>query len=522
LNTGLAEALRNAGSLAAAGEQFRIAIASAEKTAAGLRLGERKSGYLADKWSAYAQLALIEQARGRAAEAFAVSEQMRARQMLDLLARGRVGRRTTASSQEQDLRRRIATLTNRLETGLAPDARVREPSRAVRSTGATHQELDSAQKAYTGLLLQLRESDPGYAALVSARSRSWKEVASRLKPDQVFLEYMLTESASTVFVVTADTVAALDLRVTRQSLADLIEFSRKTTGAPGTAASKELWRIPLRRLYLSLVQPVAERGYLRGKRTLLIAPHGELHFLSFASLIAPGAGGRDRFLINQFQIAYTPSATAWIQLGERRFRPLPAGVAAFAPNVDRLPGSRMEVRAIGRIYGRKALVRMGAAATPAALHAALPSAGILHLATYGVLNKHNPLFSFIELAPSGHDDGRLEVNEVFGMRLSGQLVILSACQTALASGALADVPPGDDWVGLVQAFLQAGARSVLASLWPVEDRATGELMEQFHRKLAAGASPVAALADAQRSLIRNPRTAPPFYWAGFSVSGRLE
>jgi CHAT domain-containing protein/Tfp pilus assembly protein PilF len=520
LHTGLAETLRSAGSLAASATEFRIAIAAAEKTAGRLRVEERRSGFLADKWSAYTQLALLEQARGRPGEAFAISEQMRARQMLDLLARGRVAAATTASRREQDLRRRIDLLTQRLETGAANVSGVREPTLAASSANATRQELDAAQKEYAGLLLRLRESDPTYAALVSARTRSWRDVASRLKSDEVFLEYLLTDSASTVFVITGDTVVALDLHVTRETLADLVEFFRRTIDRPGSSEKNELWRVPLRRLYLTLIQPVADRGYLRGKRTLLIAPHGELHFLSFAALISPGTP--DRFLIDRFQIAYTPSGTVWVQLGQRRFRSQPSGVLALAPNVNRLPGSRQEAMAIGRIYGRNALIRIGAAATSGALRAALPDVGIVHLATFGVLNKHNPLFSFIELAPAGQDDGRVEVNEVFGLPLSGQLVILSACQTALASGALADVPPGDDWVGLVQAFLQAGARSVLATLWPVEDRATGELMEQFHERLATGVSPIAALADAQRTLIRNPATAQPLYWAGFTVSGRSE
>jgi CHAT domain-containing protein len=341
-----------------------------------------------------------------------------------------------------------------------------------------------------------------------------------VRPDQVFLEYLLTDSACTVFVVTSDTLAAIDLHLTRESLADLVEFSRKTVDGPDNLKAKELWRVPLRRLYASLIQPVAERGYLRGKRSLLIAPHGELHFLSFAALIAPGKS--DRFLVEQFQIGYTPSATVWVELGERRFGSQPAGVLALAPDVQKLPGSRREAMAIGRIYGRNAIVRMGPAATAEALRAALPAVGVVHLATFGVLNKHNPLFSFVELAPSPQDDGRLEVNEVFGLNLSGQLVILSACQTGLASGALADVPPGDDWVGLLQAFLQAGARSVLATLWPVEDRATGALMEQFHERLATGIPPVTALAEAQRSLLRNPATAQPRYWAGFTANGRSE
>jgi len=520
LHTGLADALRSAGSLGAAASHYRIAIAAAENTAASVPVEERRSGFLADKWSAYKELALVEQARGRPAEAFAASEQMRARQMLDLLARGRVESVTTPTREEQDLRRKIGVLTQRLETGQLSEPRVREPPLTLRRAESIRKELDTTQKAYARLLLGLRESDPRYAALVSARTRSWKDVASRVRTDQVFLEYLLTDSACTVFVVTSDTLAAIDLHLTRESLADLVEFSRKTIDGPDNLKAKELWRVPLRRLYATLIQPVAERGYLRGKRSLLIAPHGELHFLSFAALIAPGKS--DRFLVEQFQIGYTPSATVWVQLGERRFHSPPAGVLALAPDVKRLPGSRREVMAIGRIYGRNAIVRMGPGATAEALRAALPTVGVVHLATFGVLNKHNPLFSFIELAPIRQDDGRLEVNEVFGLNLSGQLVILSACQTGLASGALADVPPGDDWVGLLQAFLQAGARSVIATLWPVEDRATGALMEQFHERLATGIAPVTALAEAQRSLLRNPATAQPRYWAGFTANGRSE
>jgi len=285
---------------------------------------------------------------------------------------------------------------------------------------------------------------------------------------------------------------------------------------PGTS-SAELWRIPLRRLYLNLIQPVEQRGYLRGKRTLVIAPHSELHFLPFGALIQPGRA--DHFLIEQMQVLYTPSASVWVQLGAASQVQLRQNVLAFAPQVNRLPASRDEVLAIGRIYGSRSTVRMGSQATESELRRDLPRAGTVHLATFGVLNKHNPLFSFVELAPSGRDDGHLEVNEVFGLGLKGQLVVLSACQTALGSGAIADVPPGDDWVGLVEAFLQAGAGSVLASLWPVDDRATATLMEEFHKRAAKGQAPLAALAEAQRILIRNPRTARPFYWAGFVING---
>ena len=108
---------------------------------------------------------------------------------------------------------------------------------------------------------------------------------------------------------------------------------------------------------------------------------------------------------------------------------------------------------------------------------------------------------------------------MFGLTLHARLLVLSACQTGLASGAVSDVPAGDDWVGLVQAFLGAGAEHVIATLWAVEDRSTADVMERLHKRLRAGDSEVAALSDAQRETLRNPATSGPFYWAGFVIMG---
>jgi len=192
-------------------------------------------------------------------------------------------------------------------------------------------------------------------------------------------------------------------------------------------------------------------------------------------------------------------------------------VLALAPRVDALPGSRAEVTAVGRIYGASATVLTGAAATESAFRADAPTRSIVHLATYGVLNKRNPLFSFIQLGPGEGEDGRLEAYEVAGLTLSADLVVLSACQTGVGAGALSDVPAGDDWVGLVRAFLTAGAGRVVATLWPVEDLTTAKLMERFYRRLAAGAEAGDALADAQRSVLREQNTAHPFFWAPFAM-----
>jgi CHAT domain-containing protein len=307
----------------------------------------------------------------------------------------------------------------------------------------------------------------------------------------------------------------LDLNVSRAALASLVDFARGTMSQRADGAAKP-WRTPLARLHQQLIAPVEDAGLLSDVRQLVIVPHAELHYLPFGALVRRGA--RDEFLVERYDVGYAPSATAWVQLGER---PAATGnrVLALAPRAEQLPGSREEIDAIRALYGAEATVLTDAAATEAVFRASVERYGIVHLATYGVLNQHNPLFSFVELNRSDGDDGRLEVHEVFGLSLKARLLVLSACQTALASGAISDVPTGDDWVGLVRAFLGAGAENVIATLWAVEDRSTARLMERLHLRLRAGDSEAAALSQAQRESLRNSVTNGPFYWAGFVLVG---
>jgi len=521
LHAGLGLALRSRGALAEAARELRMAIADIERTSGRLRFPERRADYLADKWDVYAQLALTERARGRPGAAFEVSERLRGRQLLDLLARGRVEARAAPdsffTSREQDLRRRITELTARLGAEAGDTAGARGPDLTAETAGAARQALARAQEAYAELLVEMREVSPEYAGLVAGEPVSWSDVAARLEPDEALLEYLLSDSGTIVLVVTRDTVAAVDLGVGRRDVARLIDFARAGLGRPEREPARTLWRGPLRQLYQQLLVPVEVAGLLQGTRRLLIAPHGELHYLPFAALLR---GEPDQFLVERYDVTYVPSASVWLRLADRRRSEQPGDrVLLLAPRPDALPASRAEVEAIGRLYGTTARILVGPAASEAAFRGAAPTHGVVHLATYGVLNKHNPLFSFVELNAGGDADGRLEVHEVFGLDLNARLVVLSACQTALGSGALADVPAGDDWVGLVRAFLYAGAQRVLATLWPVEDRATAELMEDFYGQLSRGQTEVAALAAAQREALRAPATAHPFYWAGFVLVG---
>jgi len=526
LHAGLADALRSRGARDEATQELRAAVRDIERVSGTLPLEERRAAFLADKWDVYAQLAVAELERGRTEGAFAASERLRARQLLDLLARGRIAAdgpgavSDTLAAREQDLRRHIDALTRALEGRGTATAELRGPLPTDTASGAVREALARAQSAYAALLLQIREARPEYATLVTGAIAPVRAVMAQLAPDDALLEYLVGDSASVVFVVTRDTVAAIELGVARHELARLVDFSRSVLTRPVRESTRAMWRAPLRRLYRYLIEPVEASGLLVGKHGLLIAAHAELHYAPFAALLGaptptPGPG---EYLIQRYRLTYTPSASVWLRLHDRA-PPVGSGVLALAPRVDVLPGSAAEVAAIGRLYGTDARVLVGDRASKRALRDAAAGQSIIHLATYGVLNKDNPLFSFVELMPQGGDDGRLEVHEVFGLQLRARLVVLSACQTGLGAGTLADVPAGDDWVGLVQGFLYAGASNVMATLWPVQDRATANLMTQFYSALRAGRPEAEALAEAQRATMRNPATAHPFYWAGFTLSG---
>jgi CHAT domain-containing protein len=355
--------------------------------------------------------------------------------------------------------------------------------------------------------------------LVRGEVAPLQEVARQLAPEEVLLEYLVTDSTTLAFVVTADTAAVLDLGIGRHALAALVDFTRGALTRPAQRGRGDgpPWRAPLERLYERLVDPVETSGLLHEKQALIIVPHAELHYVPFAALRR--SSEPHTFLVERYVLTTVPSASVWLQLRRRDGARRGHGILALAPRVDALPGSRAEVTAIQRIFGDSARSIVGLPATKQLLRASAAERDIVHLATYGVLNKHNPLFSYVELAPEPGDDGRLELHEVFSLELHARLVVLSACQTAIGSGALADVPAGDDWQGLMEGFLYAGASRVMATLWPVEDRATATLIERFYRELADGASAAESLARAQRLALRNSATADPFYWAGFTLSG---
>jgi len=167
---------------------------------------------------------------------------------------------------------------------------------------------------------------------------------------------------------------------------------------------------------------------------------------------------------------------------------------------------------------------IGQRATETALREALGNAQIVHVASHGVLNRRNPLFSRVELAApvlskqASSDDGRLDLHELFRMKIGSQLVFLSGCETGVGTAWSTDFARGDDFATLAQAFLYSGARDVVATLWRLDDEAAATFASSFYRNLKS-MPPADALAAAQGEVRRDVRFKAPFYWAAYTLSG---
>ena len=196
--------------------------------------------------------------------------------------------------------------------------------------------------------------------------------------------------------------------------------------------------------------------------------------------------------------------------------------------LEPLPASRREVQSIARVYGEHATALLGAAATEEKAKSVEKDVRYLHFATHVVLDDRLPLDSAIVLSMpdppgEGRDNGLLESWEVFeSLRLDADLVVLSGCESGLGQHL-----EGEGLLGLTQAFHYAGARSILASLWPAADEATADLMARFYRHLKRGASKDQALRGAQIEMLSpgpakagaRARVSAPYYWALFQLRG---
>lgn len=479
---------------------------------------------------------------GFAAEALAASERARARGLLDLLteagAEVRKGAQREWLLRERQLRQRLN------------DSELHR--RRLLAEGDAGHRLASTAREIAGLVRELQEvearirlENPRHAALTQPKPLSVRQIQELLDPGTVLLEYSLGETRSVVWAVSTNSLESRELppRAEVEALARRV-FELASRPSPGPLGIQ--LELETARLSQMLLAPVGE---LLTRQRLWVVSDGALRYIPFALLPEPTAdGGGKNLLANRRSILHLPSASVLAEQQHRVSRRAlaPAGLAVLADPVfelndprlrqvqssgaaretganrfRRLPFSRQEAKAIAAFVSpAESFLALDFEASRETLMApALSNYRILHIATHGILNSHHPELSGLVLsrfdAEGQPRDGFVRAHEIYNLDLPAELVVLSACRTALGKEIR-----GEGLVGLTHAFLYAGAARVLVSLWDVHDEATAKLMEHFYRGLLqSGLPPEVALREAQIAVRREPRWRPPYFWAGFILQG---
>lgn len=465
-----------------AADFYARAAAVVEQQRASISTEANKIGFVGDKQAIYAGLVEVQFKLGRHAAAFETMERAKSRALVDMLA--------SRSSFVMPKRARLdpVQVQKTLERLDQDDLDVRQQTEAA--LGARG--LPSSRP-------RVAELPSALASLVSVSSLEAAEVQALLAPDEALLVYFAHGARMRAMVVRRDRVTGAEIN--SLGLESEIRQLREALQAQTEVAPQ------LRALYQRLIVPLA--GSLDHVTRLSVVAHGPMHYLPFAAL---NDGQQD--LIDRFNLRMLPSASVLKYLRPSQSDKLNHMLILGNPDLNNpaydLPGAQLESEKLAaRFKLSQLLLRKQASKT--AFQALAGEASFIHVASHGQFNAAKPLQSGLILSPDTHNDGRLSVSDLYQLQLDAELVTLSACETGLGA-----VSNGDDVVGLTRGFLYAGASTVIASLWQVDDDATAFLMLRMYEHIENGGRRNAL----QRAQIETRAQFPhPAYWAAFYLTG---
>lgn len=506
------------------------------------------------------QLHQQDRAAGFDAEAFEISERARARSLLESLNEGRADIREGVDPalvlRQRSLQQSLDARAERLSQLLA--ARQNAEAQAVQK------EIDQITNEYYEIRSQIKAKGPRYALLMQPQPLSLSQIQQQLLDDNtLLLEYMLGDERSYVWAVSRTGVSSYVL----PSQAKIIPAAEKVyellKTVPGTNSANEL-SLATRELSQIVLSPVAAQ---LNKHRIVVVADGVLNYIPFQVLPAPLANNEP--LLAGYEVINAPSASILGELRQEAARRRPAGkvLAAFGDPVfasnftqrkDARAGeeiafvqtaenegwrraerdvqvngdsfdpskvqplfyARRELAVLRDVAGKETFMAADFDATRERLqHTDLTEFAILHFATHGILDPKRPANSGLLLSTVNRkgqaQNGFVGLRDIYNLNAPVELVVLSACRTGLGK----DVR-GEGLIGLTRGFMYAGASSVVASLWKVDDEATAELMKRFYTNmLKGGMMPPEALRAAQNSIRQEPQWSAPYYWAAFTLQG---
>ncbi len=498
-----AGALLQLGHLPEARGEAQRAVAAVERERASLALGPLRSSYLQGRIEVFARLVQIQLALGDTAAAFETAAAVPGRGLLERLGqvsnpKGNIGGAADAERLLREAAEVEAELAA-LGSGLKDRGRVQPLTRRLSALRSVYEEY-----------LAHHAASPSDRLLGLGRVRL-QEIQAALSQDEGLLTYLSSANRLDAFLVTRTHLAYRSSSTGSRDLAGRIRVTRELLIRGG---SESPLRQSLGDLYRVLIGDFARTGSLQGVQRIVIVPHAALEAMPFAALWNQQAS---RFLVQDISIAYLPAVGA-LTVRQGPARNVMRGLIVFAPLPDSLPGTAREARAIARLVPGAEL-RVGRSSSESEVRRSLQSARPVHIASHGMHNAHNPLFSRITVGRSSDakgGDGKLQVHEILRLTVSSPLVFLSGCETGLVASGQEPFTRKMEEGGLAQALLAAGAGTVVATLWRVEDQSAADLAQSFYRGLSTGAAPAEALAQAQRLQIQSNRNLD---WAAYTVSG---
>jgi CHAT domain-containing protein len=515
------------------------------------------------------QLHRLRPEEGFAAEAFSVSEQGRARLLLDLLSESRPNIRAGAARDLVERERRLRGLLRAQAEYQLNLSLSGKDSTELTEVAA---QIARLRSDYQAIQAQLREQNPRLFSFEQFAPVDLERIQKELRgSDTMLLEFALGEDHSYLWAVTSNSSDTYILPAGKEIEDAAREFYKILTARQGSekdyqanlAAADNLYFEKASNLSRMLLGPVAEK---LGSRRLLVVTDGALQYIPFDALPTPFAQTTGpvepstSFLIATNEIVMLPSASTLIAIrSAQNHKDSPDKLVAiiadpvFSSSDDRVPQEALRPAVAkaaadqnpdqSEMVKKLRLARLAHASEEAdAISTAAPwgttlvakgfdasrekvmsqevsRAQIVHFATHGFLDTEHPELSALVLTMTDRNgaktDGLMPLPDIYTLDLSAQLIVLSACQTALGK----DIK-GEGLVGLTHSFMSAGAKSVVASLWKVDDRATAALMADFYEgMLQKGMTPAAALRSAKLKMMSRKQWSPPYYWAGFVLQG---
>lgn len=553
--------------LVSARRDIESSLAITESERSTITSPEFRTSYLAKAQYAYEfyvdvlmQENKVHPGQGYDGKALEAHERAKARGLLDLLTEANVD---IHQGVDPELLQREAQVRQQMEEKQSAEVRLLSEGEEGDQFDQLHTDLEALRAQYQQVETQIRNNSPRYAGLTQPQPLSLAQIQKEVLDDKtVLLEYALGEQQSYLWVVTRTGLRSFELPARSEIEKSALRLYRTIIGkAPVTVDYQTL------ATSLSSILLAPAREMLANKRIAIVSD-GVLQIVPFAALPSPGVEPYEPLIVRHEVISVPSASTVALLRRDEAGRHLaPKKVAVFADPVfdsedDRVaklrPAVQTEPSSAKSVGDRSALADTVATASANALglerlsfsrveaedilslvppqsrfaaldfvanrsNATSPELAqyqVIHFATHGVVDDAHPELSGIVLSlvdkQGQPQDGFLRLNDLFNLKLNAELVVLSACKTALGKEVR-----GEGFIGLARGFMYAGAPRVVVSLWSVSDQATTEEMKRFYAGMfeSKHLRPAEALRQAQIEMWKQEKWHSPFLWAAFVLEG---